>query len=417
MANILWNKMGNAEKAKEHHEEALKILEAEPESIELASLYEDMAERISMSRTGDLTEARSWAEKALELAKKLNNTEVMAKSYASLGEILSWFGDIEKFFEYMERALKIALENYYVDTAIFAYNDLGAFFEREENEKSFEHYTKGFELAKKVGDIFWMSWIGIHLAETHIGRGDVNKAMAFAEESLALDKKVNNLSHLPRSLDEVGFIHQITGEWDKSEQYYKEASSISQKLDDFQAIADVSWCLGMLHIDKGEYLKAREHFEKIMEVLEKHGAQAYKMWYSQGIIFVDIELGELDKAENTLDILQKFVVEVWKRKRAIASVNVLRAKLLRAQKKWEESIEYFEKSIQEFEALDARQWNMYDFAKLVLYEYAQVYLERDQKGDREKAHSLLNQALEIFQKIGAKKDIEKIIAKKKFLTA
>jgi tetratricopeptide (TPR) repeat protein len=376
-----------------------------------------MAERISMSRTGDLTEARSWAEKALELAKKLNNTEVMAKSYASLGEILSWLGDIEKFFEYMERALKIALENDYTDTAIFAYNDLGAYSEKEENERSFEYYTKGFELAKKVGDVFWMSWIAMHLAETHIGRGDMSKAMAFAEESLALDKKANNLSHLPLSLDEVGFIHQIMGEWDKSEQYYKEASSISQRLDDFQAIADVFWCLGMLQIDKGEYTKARENFEKAIEVLEKHGAESYKMWYSTGTIFVDIELGELDKAKNTLDILQKFVLEVWKRKMPIAFVNALRAKLLGAQKKWEESVMYFEKSIQEFEALDARRWNMYPFAKRILYEYAQVYLERDEKDDREKAHSLLNQALEIFQKIGAKKDIEKVIAKKKFLTA
>ena len=86
------------------------------------------------------------------------------------------------------------------------------------------------------------------LAETYIGMGNMSKAMAFAEESLALDKKANNLSHLPRSLDEVGYIYQIMGEWDKSEQYYKEASSISQRLDDFQAIADHLWYLGMLHI-------------------------------------------------------------------------------------------------------------------------------------------------------------------------
>jgi hypothetical protein len=46
-----------------------------------------------------------------------------------------------------------------------------------------------------------------------------------------------------------------------------------------------------------------------------------------------------------------------------------------------------------------------------------VYLERDQEGDREKAYNLLNQALEIFQKMDAKKEIEKIIAKKKLLTA
>jgi len=91
--------------------------------------------------------------------------------------------------------------------------------------------------------------------------------------------------------------------------------------------------------------------------------------------------------------------------------------LFRAQKKWKESIELFEKSLQEWEAIGARRWDIYWFAKRVLCEYARVYLERDQEGDREKAHSLLNQALEIFQKLDAKKDIEKIIAKKKLLTA
>jgi KaiC/GvpD/RAD55 family RecA-like ATPase len=85
--------------------------------------------------------------------------------------------------------------------------------------------------------------------------------------------------------------------------------------------------------------------------------------------------------------------------------------LLRAEKKWNESIELFEKSLQEYEALGARQWNVYGLAKYVLYEYARMYLERNQEGDKEKARDLLNQALEIFQKMGAKKDVEKVEAK------
>jgi hypothetical protein len=46
-----------------------------------------------------------------------------------------------------------------------------------------------------------------------------------------------------------------------------------------------------------------------------------------------------------------------------------------------------------------------------------VYLERSQEGDVERAHKLLDEALGIFQKMGAKGDIERIIAKKKLLTA
>jgi hypothetical protein len=46
-----------------------------------------------------------------------------------------------------------------------------------------------------------------------------------------------------------------------------------------------------------------------------------------------------------------------------------------------------------------------------------MYLERNGEGDKEKAYSLLDQALMIYQKADAKKRIEKVIAKKKLLTA
>ena len=140
------------------------------------------------------------------------------------------------------------------------------------------------------------------------------------------------------------------------------------------------------------------------------------MRFSQWVIRTYIELGEIEKANNLIDSLHKYALEV-KDKLLVATADALMGMLFRAQKKWKESIEHFEKSIQEFETLNARRWNVYFFAKMILYEYARVYLERKQEGDREKALNLLNQALEIFQKLGAKKEIEKIIAKKKLLTA
>jgi len=138
------------------------------------------------------------------------------------------------------------------------------------------------------------------------------------------------------------------------------------------------------------------------EVSEKAGAKYDQMWASEYVIWSSIELGEVDKAKNLLDNLQKFALGA-EDKIYIAAAYALRAMQFRAQRTWEESFEHFEKSLQEFEAINARRWNVYFFAKMVLCEYARVYLERDQEGDREKAHNLLNQALEIFQKMGPKK--------------
>jgi len=411
MANVLWDAMGEAKKAEEHHEKALKILETESESVELASLYEDMAHMYY--RNGDMTKALSSAEKALKLAKKLNASEVIASSYASLGTILSFTGEIKKGCECLERGLKKALDNGHMETALRIYNNFPGALPAEEIERGLELYEKGFELAKKVGDLYFQSWIGTGVAEMYVGMGDMDKALLLVEGSIALDRKAGNLSHLSLSLGELGFIQQILGGWEKAEQYYNEALKNSQRLEDFQSINNSYGLLGWLHFDKGEYVKAREYLEKVVKAIEK---ARIKSVLSAHIILIwtYVELGEIKKAENLIDRLHKYAFEV-EDKSLTAYVDALRAMLFRTQKKWKESFEHFEKSLQEFKALNAKRWNLYIFAKWILYEYARVYMERDQKGDKEKAHDLLNQALEIFQKIGAKKEIEKTESKLAYL--
>jgi predicted ATPase len=416
MANVLWSNIGDVEKARKHHEEALKILETEPESVELASLYEDMARMYA--RTENMAKALSWAEKALELAKKLNDHGVIASSYTILGIItFDMSGDWKKAIECNERALKIALDNGYMETALRAYNNLGTALPLEEQEKALDYFEKGFELAKKVGAIRWVSLTGTILANLNIGMGNTDKTVPLAEESVALDRKSGNMPNLSFSLCALGTVCLILGEWDKSEQYLKEALDLSQRLEQFQRIAWNSAYLGILYgVYKGEYPKARELLEKAIKTLERAGAKYDQMWASAILAWIYIELGELKEANDLTNNVHRFALEV-KDKWLIAMAETLRGMQLHAQKKWEESIEHFEKGLQEYESINARRWIVYHFAKFFLCEYAQVYLERDQEGDREKAYSLLNQALEIFQKLDAKKEIERIIAKKKLLTA
>jgi tetratricopeptide (TPR) repeat protein len=406
MANASWNNLGDGERAKEHHEKALRILETIPESVELASLYEDMAGMVAMGRTGNMTEALSLGEKAVELAKKLDAHEVMAHSYMWLGEILSWLGDRKKALECFERALKIALDNGHMEIAVWAYDDLAVWLPAGENERRLEYYQKAFELAQKVGTVEWISLIGEHLADAYLNMGDMKKALAFNEESIALSKRSNNMIILNWSLRHLGTIHQILGEWEKAEQYYEEALNISQRIDDFQSTASAYGFYGWLYFDRGEYAKAKEFFEKMYEVCEKHGAKSWQMNVSYYVAWEYIELGEIEKAQRLIDDLCEYALEK-DLKYLIANGHVAKAMLFRAQKKWGESIKQFENSIEEFEALGARRWNIYWFAKDVLFEYARMYLERNEEGDTEKAHNLLNQALETFQKMDAKKDIEK----------
>jgi len=83
-----------------------------------------------------------------------------------------------------------------------------------------------------------------------------------------------------------------------------------------------------------------------------------------------------------------------------------------ARKDWGTAAESFDRTIQ-----INRQYRLpWDEAR-TLYERGLMYLARCGKGDRDKAHEDLDEALAIFQKVGAKKDVQKVLRKKEMLKA
>jgi tetratricopeptide (TPR) repeat protein len=400
-SNVLLHKMGNTEKAKEHQLKALEILEAEPEGIELVNLLADMAHMYW--HIGDAATAFPLAEKALETAKKLNSQEAIAESYLVWGKMAGYMGEKKKTIEGCGRALKIALENGYAETAVEAYLNLAR---AQKQEERLECLQKGYELARKVGAISAQSWIGKTLAELYLGMGNTDKALLMSEEAVGLDRKTGNLHNLSVSLTVLGTIYRTLGEYGEAEKLFNEALDISRKQNIVPAICNAYYRLGILYFAREEYGKAREFSEKSIEILDKAGLIAAEAGVYIGVIWASIELGELEKAENKINTLQ-MIAQKSNNKELVAYIDVSRAMLLRAQKKWNESIEYFEKILQEAEALNVRRWL---FARRILCEYARVYLERNGEGDRGKALNLLSHALEIFQKMDAKKEIEKVEA-------
>ena len=415
IANVLWDKIGDKEKAEEHHEAALKILEAEPESVELARLYEDIAHMLR--RKGEAFKASPWAEKALALSEKLNAAEAVAISCIELSVLRAIYNDLKKAREYVNRALKIALDNNYFETALWAYTRLIDVTQAEEYGKNLEYIEKGLALAKKMGDIRWQSSFLGSLAGMNMDMGELAKAVTLEEEALELRKKAGQNAFAadalsPADIVFLGLVHQRLGEWEKSEEYYKEASIAARGQGEIVVKTFSLNCLGLLHFEREEYAKARECFEEVVKLWERNtGGKAGDVG---NLAWTCIELGEIEKAQDLVGKQQELASETgeWY---FDSRAKALTAMLFRAQKKYAESIELFEKTLMEWESTKSNIWNAYWFAKWVLCEYARAYLERNEEGDREKALNLLNRALEMFQKMGAKKDIEKVEARITFI--
>ena len=86
--------------------------------------------------------------------------------------------------------------------------------------------------------------------------------------------------------------------------------------------------------------------------------------------------------------------------------------LATCQRRWEGAEEAFQ------QAVDInRQYTLPYFEARSLLEWAEMYLTRDQTGDREHGMGLLDQALEIFQRVQASKMVERVLSSKEVLKA
>ena len=414
MADLLWQGPGDKIKASEHHHIALEILEKEPESVELASLYEDISHMLW--RTGKSSEALTWNQKALELAEKLNAADVLARCYNNLGVLSKKSGALDKATEYYKRGLKIALENKLAECSLTLYNNLcEIYLATGEFQKLFETAQEGSEMAKKVGALYYLPWLDVLLVASYAYIGDLQKALSIAEDNLALVKRIKYTVFIGNALGALGICYRWLGEWDKSLKYLMEALDFGKRVGEYQQSGTAASELGALFVEMKDYEEAEKYLNESNSIFKKAGDIGSQIATFSAFARLYLERGEVEKATALIEKIYEYATKV-KNRLAICDAELLKAMLCRKQKNWEQAIQHFEKSLQEAKALNAQKWHVFQYAE-ILYEYGLMYLERNEEGDNGKAHSFLDQALIIYQKAGAKKRIEKIIAKKKLLTA
>ena len=93
-----------------------------------------------------------------------------------------------------------------------------------------------------------------------------------------------------------------------------------------------------------------------------------------------------------------------------APIYLSKATLKAEQQNWEGATGFFEKAIH----LNREYELPWDEAK-TLFEWGVMFMRRNRAGDREGAFERFDRALEIFERIGAKKDVEKVLSKKELL--
>jgi len=384
------------DKAVEHLEAAAALAEEDPDSVQKGLVYQ---------RTGHLYLHRGqpattlvWTRRAVDLYTKLN-----VPMGTALGTALTYTGRIDEGIAYNERAwdsvlktgnpLIISIFGHELSLTLALVRDLPR--AREWGERILlEAQGKGLleqSLRRPLALIYALS-------------GDTPKA----DEACEAVERIESRTLMGCNFEEgagVGFHYLRQGQWEKAGEYLERTILAHQDRNNLAAVAGCFFTLGILKLEQADHARAEELLLRSLEVCRNGGNVLFELWVLPVLVELHLKMRQPAKAEEYV----KRGVELMKPDQnwygLPASLHTAQGMLAVAQKQWDEAAKCFEQAV----ILNRRYQLPWDEAK-TLYEWALMHLARDKAGDREQAQGKIGEALEIFRRVGARKDVEKVLA-------
>ena len=413
---IIYQALGREDLALEHMEAARATLEEDPDSTEKGMLYQRIAH--VYLHLGQPATALNWAQKAVDLFAGLGvPMGTRLKAASGLGTAWTYTGQVDEGIAYNENvwdpvvkkgsALVIGMLGQQLTLSLALVRDVPE--ARKWGEKALPETTK----------------FGIPTAELFLRRPlaliyTLSGEVAKAEESCQAVEAIQEKYSLAETgaicpfedVASIGFHYLRQGEWDKARRYLEGAIAIHQDRKNLAAVNACSFALGSLSLEEGDLSKAEELLLKSLEICRNGGNVLFELWVLPVLAELYLKMGQPDKATEYVNRGFDLMKPDQNWYGLPAPVYLARGMLATARKDWRTATNSFGKAIE-----INRQYQLPRDEASALYERGLMYLTRGGKADRDKAHQNLDEALALFQKVGAKKDVEKVLRKKERLGA
>jgi tetratricopeptide (TPR) repeat protein len=412
----IYSMLGREDLALEHLQAARTMLEEDPDSVAKGEVYQRTAH--IYLHLGQPATSLNWAQRAVDLFAGLGvPMGTRLKAASSLGIALTYTGLIDEGIAYNENIwdpvvkkgnpLVIGILGQQLTLSLVLVRDVP--MARKWGEKALAEATK---FGVPTTELF----LRRPLTLVYTLSGEVDKA----KEACQAIKTIQDKASVAESgaicpiedVAGIGFHYLRQGEWDKAREHLEGAIAVHKGRSNLAAVDACSFALGSLNLEQGNYSKAEESLLKSLEICQNGGNILFELWVLPVLADLYLKMGQPDKAGEYADRGFELMKPDQNWYGLPAPMYLARGMLATARKDWGTATESFDKAIQ-----INRQYQLpWDEAK-TLHERGLMYLARGGKGDRDKAHENLDAALSIFQKVGAKKDAEKVLRKKEMLKA
>ena len=299
-----------------------------------------------LEQTGDWELCIEIYEKALELARKIDDIHLLATANNSMGRLLMLKGAYFEANVYMQAAA--GLHEFQDDQPGIAgvYGNLGnLYFRQGKYDQAQSFFEKSISIAKNAGQHSLDAQIVANLGLTHMNRGNYIEGVTCILEQLIIYEQIKEKQALAILYTNLAIIYFEKGEYDLALESYRKGLQLSEELGNPLLKSIAIGGIGSVYEKKGDYTKAMEHFQQDLQLSEELGDK-------QGIAISLGLIGELlsiiGDFHKAIEYLQKnlMLCESLNYQKGIAKALNTLGDVFFALKSYDRSIHFYDRAIE-----------------------------------------------------------------------
>jgi tetratricopeptide (TPR) repeat protein/transcriptional regulator with XRE-family HTH domain len=375
----------------------LPQLEARGPSPGLARLYTALARLLEISGRGD--QFLEAAERAVALARVVQDEHILCRAEYEQGTALSQLGRHEESKWALEAAIAHAEAVDDLGTLSHALDMVGCIYEeRGEYAESRAYAERALAVAERLGDPVMVARLRNRRGMSAFFTGDWAGARDDYESSVALNHEVGGSWISPYLLLNLGRLCWAEGAWEEAVRLLDESCGLATASGNFDALRWAQGVLAERDIVTGRAGAARA---RLVPLLERPGQEEVSnvVLLNSALAWAHLELGELGQADALIEqVIGR--MRTASNRHALPEVLRVQALVLARQGRWAEAEGALEEGLSITRAMP------YPYAEArLLHVHGQL---SGQRGERGAAQERLAAARAIFQRLGARKEIERV---------
>jgi predicted ATPase len=384
-------------------EEGMAMMDGAPDSPEYAGMIHEAARAYHFASYSEETADR-LCRQALEMARHVSATRVEADALATFG-ILSTISSDEAVAA-LEQAVELAKREGHLKEESRARNNLGVILaiDRAEIRAAEHQYLEGAALQRRMGDLTGELFGLCNAADEMLIRGDLAGATKIVDLATGLVEQIGDAGGTGA---EYRFLLAL---FDWVAGRLESAAARYEPLLEEALSGGEDFTIAVFGADYGYALFDLGRMDEAEAFLQQAVAATNRANYAQGpahaaLVLTLAKRGALDQAREVLGNVRSYLAEHPKRWPQF-HIDIAGAALAAAEQHWDDAFRAFEQVVADLEGAGIR-----PYQALALRRWADAHLSRGEPGDVDRARELLEQALAIYQDMGAEGWVERVEAR------